>query len=45
MKVRINVTRQTGITAIISNPIIMSIIIAAIIGTGYAVYKYRRRGN
>jgi len=43
MKVRVNVTRQTGITAIISNPIIMSIIIAAIIGTGYAVYKYRRR--
>jgi hypothetical protein len=45
MKVRINVMRQTGITAIISNPIIMSIIIAAIIGTGYAVYNYRRRGK
>jgi hypothetical protein len=45
IKVQINVTAQTGITAIISNPIIMSIIIAAIIGTGYSVYKYRRRGN
>jgi len=43
--VQINVTAQTGITAIISNPIIMSIIIAAVVGIGYGIYKYRRKGS
>jgi hypothetical protein len=45
MKMRINVTADTGITAIISNPIIMSIIIAAVVGIGYAIYKNRRMGG
>ena len=45
IKVQINVTAQTGITAIISNPIIMSIIIAAVVGIGYGIFKYRRKGS
>jgi len=45
MKVRINVTTLTGIASITSNPIIMCTIIAAVIGIGYAVYKYQRRGS
>ena len=45
MKVRIHVTTQTGLTAVLSNPVIMCIIIAAFVGIGYVVYKYRRKGN
>jgi hypothetical protein len=45
MKVRVNVTAQTGIPAILSNPILMSVIIAVIVGIGYAVYKFRKKGN
>ena len=45
MKVRVNVTAQTGISAILSNPIMMSVIIAVIVGIGYAVYKFRKKGN
>ena len=45
MKVRVNVTAQTGIPAILSNPIMMSVIIAVIVGIGYAVYKFRKKGN
>ena len=45
MKVRVNVTEQTGISAILSNPIMISVIIAVIVGIGYAVYKIRKKGN
>ncbi|MCX6683059.1 MAG: S-layer protein [Methanoregula sp.] len=45
MKVRVNVIAQSGISTILSNPIMMIIIIAAIIGVGFGIYKYRRRGN
>lgn len=45
MKVRVNVMAQTGISVILSNPIIMSLIIAMIIGIGYAVYKFSKKGN
>jgi hypothetical protein len=45
MKVRVNVTAQAGIPAILSNPIMMSVIIAVIVGIGYAVYKFRKKGN
>jgi len=45
MKVRVNVIAQSGISAILSNPIMMSSIIAAIIGVGFGIYKYRRKGN
>jgi hypothetical protein len=43
MKVRVNVVPQSGLGAILGNPIVMTIIIAALIGTGYAVYRYRRK--
>jgi len=43
MKVRVNVIAQSGISAILSNPIMMSIIIAAIVGVGFGIYKYRRK--
>ena len=45
MKVRVNVTEQTGISAILSNPIMVSVIIAVIVGIGYAIYKIRKKGN
>jgi hypothetical protein len=45
MKVRVNVIAQSGISTILSNPIMMIIIIAAIIGVGFGIYKYRLRGN
>ncbi|WAC06118.1 MAG: S-layer protein [Methanoregula sp.] len=44
MKVRVNVTAQTGISALLSNPIMVSVIIAVIIGIVYAVYKFRKKG-
>jgi hypothetical protein len=45
MKVRVNVTAQTGISSVLSNPILMSLLVAAVIGTGYAVYTFRKKGN
>jgi hypothetical protein len=43
MKVRVDVVPQSGLGVILGNPIVMTIIIAALIGTGYAVYRYRRK--
>jgi len=43
MKVRVNVTSPSGITAIVSNPIYLSVIAAAIIGIAYLVYHYRKK--
>ena len=43
MKVRVNVTQPAGISSILSNPIYLSIVIAAIIGIIYLVYHYRRK--
>ncbi len=43
MKVKINVTSPTGILTILSNPIYLSILIAAIIGIAYGIYHYRRK--
>lgn len=45
MKVRVNVTGQSGVSAIFANPIIMSVIIAALIGCVYLVYRYRQKGK
>lgn len=45
MKVKVNVTAPAGITAILSNPIYLSIIIAAIIGIIYLVYHYRKKNQ
>ena len=43
MKVKINVTAPAGATAILSNPIYLSIVIAAIIGIIYIVYHFRKK--
>ncbi len=43
MKVKINVIAPAGATAILSNPIYLSIIVALIIGAVYLVYHYRKK--
>ena len=45
MKVSVDVTTPAGITPIISNPIYLSIIIAAIIGFIYLIYHYRKKNQ
>jgi hypothetical protein len=45
MKVNVNVTSPTGITTILSNPIYLSIVIAAVIGIIYLVYRYRKKNR
>jgi hypothetical protein len=45
MKVRVNIVERSGIAAILSNPVILSVIVAAIIGIVYIVYKFRRKGS
>ena len=43
MKVKINVISPAGMTAVLSNPVNLSIIVAAIIGIIYLVYHYRKK--
>ena len=43
MKVKVNVTTSAGMTAILSNPIYLSIIVAIIIGAVYLVYHFRKK--
>ncbi|MHB8163730.1 MAG: COG1361 S-layer family protein [Methanoregula sp.] len=43
MKVKVNVTAPAGATAILSNPIYLSIIVALIIGAVYLVYHFRKK--
>jgi hypothetical protein len=43
MKVKVDVTNPAGITAILSNPINLSIIVAVIIGVVYLVYHFRKK--
>jgi hypothetical protein len=43
MKVKINVNSPAGLTAVLSNPVNLSIIVAAIIGISYLVYHYRKK--
>jgi len=43
MKVRVMVTEQTGLSAILANPVVVSIIIAAIIGIVYGIFHYRKK--
>jgi hypothetical protein len=44
MKVRVNVKPLTGIAAVFSNPVYLSIIVAGIIGIMYLIYHYRKKG-
>ncbi|MDO8871754.1 MAG: CARDB domain-containing protein [Methanoregula sp.] len=43
MKVKVNVTAPAGMTAIFSNPVYLSIIVAAIIGAVYLVYHFQKK--
>ena len=43
MKVKVDVTNPAGITAILSNPINLSIIVAVIIGAVYLIYHFRKK--
>ena len=43
MKVKINVVQTTGLAAILSNPVYIAIIIAAIIGIVYLVLHFRKK--
>jgi hypothetical protein len=45
LKVKVNVVSPAGLSAIISNPIYLSILIAAIIGIIYLVYHYRKKNS
>ncbi len=43
MKVNVNVTSPTGIVALVSNPIYLSVLAAVVIGLVYAIFHYRRK--
>ncbi len=43
MKIKVNVTAPAGATAVLSNPIYVSIIVAVIIGAAYLVYHFRKK--
>ncbi len=43
MKVKVNVNSVAGMTAVLSNPVYLSIIIAGIIGIVYLIYHYRKK--
>jgi hypothetical protein len=43
MKVKANVVAPAGITSVLSNPIYLSILVAAIIGILYLIYHYRKK--
>jgi hypothetical protein len=45
MKVKVNVAAPAGLTSILTNPIYLSIILAAIIGMIYLVYHYRKKSQ
>jgi hypothetical protein len=43
MKVKVNVNSPAGMTAVLSNPVYLSIIIAGIFGIAYLIYHYRKK--
>ena len=43
MKVKVNVNSPAGMTAVLSNPVYLSIIIAGIIGIAYLIYHFRKK--
>ncbi len=45
MKVRINVTKQEGFAAILSDPILLSVIVSGVIAILYGAYRFRKSGN
>jgi hypothetical protein len=45
MKVRINVSSAAGLTSIFSNPVYLSVIVAAVIGVIYLFLHFRKKSN
>ena len=45
MKVRVNVTPAAGLTSIFSNPVYLSVVVAAIIGIIYLVLHFRKKSR
>ena len=43
LKVRIQVRERTGLQRILADPVLMTVIVAIIIGAGYAAYRYRSK--
>jgi len=43
MKVKVNVTAPAGIISVLSNPVYLSIIVAAVIGIVYLIYRNRKK--
>jgi len=43
MKVKVNVNSPAGMTAVLSNPVYLSIIVAGIIGIAYLIYHFRKK--
>jgi hypothetical protein len=43
MKVKVNVTAPSGVSAILSNPLYLSVIVAIGIGAVYLVYHFRKK--
>ncbi len=45
MKVKISVHSPSGITALVSNPVYLAIIVAGVIGLAYGVFHFRKKNN
>jgi hypothetical protein len=45
MKVKISVNSPSGITAVVSNPVYLALIVAGVIGLTYGVFHFRKKNN
>ncbi|OPY36900.1 MAG: hypothetical protein A4E35_01739 [Methanoregula sp. PtaU1.Bin051] len=45
MKARVDITEQAGVAAILANPIVLSVLIAGIIGIAYGIFRFTRKGE
>jgi hypothetical protein len=45
MKVKISVNSPSGITAVVSNPVYLALIVAGVIGFVYGVFHFRKKNN
>lgn len=45
MKIRVKVIERTGVDAILSNPVYLSLIVVILIGIGYYYYTHRKKGG
>lgn len=45
MKVKISVNSPSGITAVVSNPVYLALIVAGVTGLAYGVFHFRKKNN